>query len=160
MIQEEEEVRHRVNLDEKKILDEDEQQQVIDELTKECESMVRVQKKVFLSVSSVLTILAIAGGIYTQLYQPFFFAAITYVALVFCEYINSIVCWVAMGVAEFCSIYSTYKYVEELTKPVALGIHTTVTILVVFWISSYHFFAKFPDKIDDLQNLKYGKKSV
>ena len=135
---------------------EEEQRRIIHELKKEYRKMVRIQKYVFIVFSSIASIACVGAGMATGLHPPFFLSGVAFFLLIACETIQSIWWWILSGSAEVSAIVMDYKYRERVTTTVWIGVHIIYGFLVVYWLSSHHFFTSFPDKIQNLNQLKHG----
>lgn len=143
---------------ETKILDEDEQQKIIDDLKKEYGSVVRSQKRFFRIITIIMSIACIVIGFVTQLYLTFIPAAMAFLFLLGFEKIQNMPCKVASGVSEISFLIITLKYWNKAPSYLWLAIHIIYFAMVFYLMSSRNFANTFPEKIQRLQNMKYGPK--
>ena len=139
--------------EEKRLRDE---KQVIHELKKEYRRMVRIQKYVFVVFSAVASMACVGAGLTTGLHPPFYLSGLAFFLLIACETIQQLWCWIVSGSVEVMAIYFDYRYREALTTTVWVGVHIIYCFLVVYWLSSHHFFHTFPEKIHNLSHFNHG----
>ena len=133
------------------------EKQLLHELKLEYRRMVKIQKYVFVVFAAIASIGCLGAGLTTGLHPPFYLSGLAFFVLIACETIQQLWCWIASGSVEVMAIYFDYKYRDALTTTVWIGVHIIYGFLVVYWMSSHHFFTTFPQKIHDLSHIKHGK---
>ena len=137
-------------------LTDDDQRRIIRELKHEYRKMARIQKYVFIVFSAIASIACLWAGMATGLHPPFFLSALAFFLLIGCEIIQNLWWWVLSGSVQFAAAFTDWKYRESLTTTVWIGVHIIYAFLVVYWLSSHHFFTSFPEQIQNLNQLKHG----
>ena len=148
----------KVKANESKILDEDEQQKIIDDLKKEYGSVIQSQKRFFRIVTVALSIVCIIVGFMTNLFLPFIPSSMAFLLLLGFEKIQNMQCKVASGICEISFLILTFKYWGKAPSYLWIAFHCIYFIMVFYLRSSRNFANAFPEQIQKLQNMKYGPK--
>ncbi|OHT07022.1 hypothetical protein TRFO_24742 [Tritrichomonas foetus] len=151
-------VRRSNKPDEAEILDQDQQQQVIDSLKSQYESMIKSQRYAFIILVSIVSIVCFFAANSTGQYKIFIAAAISYISLIACDVLNQSWCWIITAGFELISLFVSYQNRYYIQRLALIAVHIGYLILVMFLVSSHHFSKSFPDEINRLQKLKYGSK--
>lgn len=172
-------VTHRVTdntENESKILDQDQQQQVIDNLQKEFEHMQKTQKYAFYVFTILISAIASLVAFNTKNYTIFLPASASYLSLTLAQLLLSLnrnlmkddlakSMWIFLMSlnVELMSLFCSYKYGIRIGahKPIVfIGIHSVYLALAAYLFSSFRFFRTFPTEIHNLEKLKYGPKML
>ncbi|OHT17198.1 hypothetical protein TRFO_41213 [Tritrichomonas foetus] len=151
-------VRRNIKPDEAEILDQDQQQQVIDNLKAEYESMLKTQRIAFSILVAIVSIVCFFAANSTGQYKIFIAGAFSYISLILCDNFNKSWCWLVTAGFELVSLFISYQNRYNIQRLALISIHIGYLILIIFLVSSHHFSQSFPDEINRLQKLKYGSK--
>lgn len=143
---------------ETKILDEDEQQRIIDDLKKEYGSILMSQKRFFRIATVAMSIICIIVGFMVNLHLPFVPPAMAFLFLLGFEKIQNMQCKLATGISELAFLVVTIKYWGKAPSYLWIAIHIIYVTMVGYLMSTRSFAKTIPQRIQRLQDMKYGPK--
>ena len=106
----------------------------------------------------VMFIVCIVVGFMMKLRLPFIPASMAFLLLLGFEKIQNMQCKFASGISEIAFLIVTIKYWRMAPSYLWIAIHFIYVAMVLYLMSTRNFAKTVPDRIQRLQNMKYGPK--